>query len=254
MFTGLGPRSRWVVGRGGAFSTAPFAPTLDAIEAARPDIVLVLGAFGRGARLDELVSSLSELTVPVLFLPGPRDRPSDLDEALARRAAPNLVALTGFRVLDLGVADLALVAGGSTVRYVAPGACEATEADFEEALTSTRSDRPRALVSFDAPSGTRLTAGIGGVEAGSDVARRAMERAGVLGGVFAGPDTRLDEPFDGDSPSAGPSWSLRIIVGSLTDTRLEGADGQPDPAGFPVVTIGSEGLEVELAATRPGLP
>jgi hypothetical protein len=242
---GLPETSRWVVGRGPALAIEPIAPALDAIEALEPDAVLVLGSLGSGARLDELVTALGELAVPTLLLPGPRDRVEDLDEALDAHPAPHVVLLAGFQVLEAGPIDLVLAPGGIDPRYQPPEGCSVTSADLEGALAAASSDRIRALVGFAAPSGTPLTAGLDGAEAGSDVVREAMGEAGVEAGIFAGPDVHVGHPFDGPGPGAGPSRALRLIVPPLLGPAVESADGSRTTSAPTLVVLGPDGLRAQ---------
>jgi len=240
--SGLPPESRWVVGRGGALSIEPFAPTLDALEALEPHAVLVLGSLGRGERLAELVESMGTLRVPVLIVPGPRDRPADLLEALEAHPAPNVISLAGVHVLEVGGVELAIAAGGAAPRYVLDGACGVTRGDLDEILGATDDGTMRVLIGFDAPSGTRHTTGIDGAEAGSDVVREAMDAAGVTAGIFAGPDTNVGQPFDGPAPGQGPSRALRLVVPALAGPATESADGSRRASGPTLLLLGPDGI------------
>lgn len=242
VISGLPAESRWVVGRGPALSVEPFAPALDAVEALEPHGVLILGSLGRGERLAELVEALGSLAVPVLVVPGPRDRPGELLEALEAHPAPNVVSLAGVHVVEVGPVELAIASGGASPRYVLDGACGISRADLDAILGSTREDHVRVLVGFDAPAGTPLTVGLEGTEAGSEVVGVASTEAGVTAGLFAGPDTRVGEPFDGAAPGRGPSRSLRLIVAPLAGPAVESTDGSRRSAGPTAVLLGPDGL------------
>lgn len=239
---GLPETSRWVVGRGPALALEPIAPALDAIEALEPDAVLVLGSLGTGPRLEELTAALAELAVPTLLVPGPRDRVEEVDEALAARAAPHVVLLAGFQVVEAGPVELVIAPGGIDPRYQPADGCSVTTGDLEDALGASSSERVRALVGFAAPSGTPLTAGLDGAEAGSDAVRAAMAEAEVEAGIFAGPDTRVAQPFVGPGPGTGPSRSLRLVVPPLLGPAVECTDGSRAGAAPTLVLLGPEGL------------
>ena len=103
-------------------------------------------------------------------------------------------------------------------------------------------ERVRVLVGFTAPAGTTLTAGLDGVEAGSELVRSAMAEAGIGAGIFAGPDTRVGETFDGEHPGPGPSRALRLIVPALTGPAVESASGSRTPSVPTLLVLGPEGL------------
>ncbi|MBX7195981.1 MAG: hypothetical protein K1X94_28255 [Sandaracinaceae bacterium] len=250
--TGLPETSRWVVARGPALSVEPFLPVLDAIEAAQPDVVLLLGSFGTGERLEELVTSLAELTdVPVLLLPGPRDRVSDLDAALEAHPAPHVIPLAGVHLLEVGAVQLLLAPGSTDPHYVLDQACHVD--DVATLLGEGDSDRVRVLVGFDAPAGTPLTAGIDGAEAGSEIVREAMEDAEIQAGLFAGPNTEIGRWRDASgAPSVAAGPGLRVIVPPLAGAALEGGSGVRSAAGPLVVSVGPTG--VGPASAPNGLP
>jgi hypothetical protein len=235
--------SRWVVGRGPALATEPFTPVLDAIEALEPHGVIVLGGFGSGPRLEELVASMSELTVPVLLVPGPRDRLEDLDAALEARPSQNVISIAGVHVLEVGGVELLVAAGTVDPRYVLDGACHLD--DLDDVIDEASGEHVRALLGFDVPAGTPLTAGLDGAEAGSERVRAAMDDAEVHAGIFAGPDTRIGRWSSATAPAAeatraGPD--LRVIVPALVGPALEAGDGTRAASGPFLVTLGPAGI------------
>ena len=239
---GLPETSRWVVGRGPALATEPFAPVLDAIEALDPHGVLVLGDFGTGPRLEELLAALSELTVPVLLVPGPRDRLEDLERAL-EEATPDagLVSLAGVHVVELGAVELLVASGTVDGRYVLEGACHIE--DLDDVLDEGAAERMRVLVGFDAPAGSALTRGLDDAEAGSEIVRLAMEEREVRAGLFAGPDTHIGSWVSLSSPTAtSPAPDLRAIVPALVGPALEAADGSRAASGPFLVAVGPAGI------------
>ncbi|GAB4201509.1 MAG: hypothetical protein OHK0013_13590 [Sandaracinaceae bacterium] len=243
--TGLEASSRWSVARGPVLAVDPVAPAMDAIEAQTPDAVLLLGGFDTGPRLAELVDALSELEVPVLLLPGPRDHVEEIEEVLAERGARHLVSLAGFQLVRAGAVQLVLAPGGMDPRYLPdPEGCSMSETELADAIDASDASLVRFLVGFDAPAGAPLTAGIDGVEAGSEAVRRRLEQAGIRGGLFAGPDGRPGVPFDGAMPSRGPSPGLRLIVPPLLGPSPEGPDGARPSAGPTLVVLGPQGLAV----------
>jgi hypothetical protein len=250
LVTGLPDTTRWVIGRGPALATDPFTPVLDAIEALDPHGVLVLGGFGTGPRLEELVTSLAELTVPALLVPGPRDRLEDLEAALAAHPAPNVVSLAGVHVVEIGSVELLVASGTVDARYVLEGACHLE--DLDDVIDEGSRERLRVLVGFDAPAGTPLTQGLDGAEAGSEIVRAAMDDGEVHAGLFAGPDVRVgiwlpasvpaSAPASAPAPATGPGPDLRVIVPALVGPALEGADGSRAPSGPFLVALGPAGL------------
>lgn len=252
--TGLPEPSRWVIARGPALSLEPFAPVLDAVEQARPDALLILGSFGAGERLDEMLDALAgfrveDVAIPVFFVPGPRDRASDLHSAIAAREAPSLVSLAGFHVVELGGAELLVASGGLDPHYVAEGGCRLD--DLGSVLEAGTAGRARVLVGFDAPSGTPLTRGLDDLEAGSPTAREAMQRAEVTAGIFAGPDTSIGRFFDdlGEAHSVGAV--RRVVVPPLVGPIFESAGGERATLGPFVVSIGADGIGPASAPSSP---
>jgi hypothetical protein len=200
--------------------------------------------------LEELVAALAELEVPVLLVPGPRDRLAELDEALSTRRAPHVVSLAGFQIVEAGPVELIIAPGGLDPRYLPdPAGCALSEGELAAALAASHRDRARLVVGFEAPSGTPLTAGLEGAEAGSDLVRRLLDEAQVYGGIFAGPDGRVGVPYDDVTPSAGPSPRLRLLAPPLLGPALEGPDGTRSMAGPALVLLGPDGLAVP--ATHP---
>lgn len=243
--SGLPQTSRWVVGRGPALAIEPFAPVLDTVEAAQPDGVIILGSFGTGERLEELVAALEDFTVgenavPVFFVPGPRDRLSELEAALARHPAPHLVSLAGVHAVALGAVTLHIAAGSVDARYVLEGGCHL--ADLDDVLDDASDDQIAVLVGFDAPAGTPLTAGLDGFEAGSAIVADAMQAAGVSAGIFAGPDAIVGRWLAGAAPVSDAGRDRRIIVPALVGAATEGADGLRAPAGATLVSFSPAGV------------
>ncbi len=252
--TGLPEPSRWVLGRGPALTTEPFAPVLDAIEGERPDAILLLGSFGRGARLEAMIEALASFRVgdtpiPILLVPGPRDRLDELDAALRASGASHLISLAGFHAVDLGGAEWLIAAGGLDAHYVLEGGCHLE--DLADVLAARSADRLHVLVGFDAPAGTPLTAGIDGVEAGSESVRAAMASAQIEAGVFAGPDTRLAELFAGASPASTIGVDRRIIVPPIVGPAQMTADGARVPSAPTLLSVGRDGIGLAPTAPSP---
>ena len=245
VITGLPETSRWVVGRGAALSIEPFLPTLDAIEALDPHGVIVLGSLGTGERLEELVTALAELTVggapvPVLLVPGPRDHLASLDEALAAHPAPHVISLAGTHVVEVGRVALLVASGSVEARYVLDGACHVE--DLDEVLGASDAEHVRVVLGFDAPAGSPLTRGVDGAEAGSELMRAALEEAGVVAGIFGGPDTQVGRWMAGDAAVASVGLDRRVIVPPLAGPAVDCADGSRAPSGPTLVSLGPSGL------------
>lgn len=245
VITGLPETSRWVIGRGPALAIEPFPPTLDAIEALEPDALVVLGSFGSGERLAELLTSLAELgqgerAMPVFLVPGPRDRIDALDEALAAQPASNVISLAGVHVLEIGRVQLLVASGSVDAGYVLEGACHV--GDPGDVIDEADDDHVRVLLGFDAPAGTALTRGIDGAEAGSALVREAMDDAGFAAGVFAGPDTRVGRWMAGEAEATGLGLDRRVIVPPLNGPAVECADGSRAASGPFLVSLGPEGI------------
>jgi hypothetical protein len=245
VITGLPEMSRWVIGRGAALSIEPFLPTLDAIEAVEPHGVIVLGSLGSGERLEEIVTALGELTVggvpvPVLLVPGPRDHLASLDEALAAHPAPHVISLAGTHVVEIGRVALLVVSGSVDARYVLDGACHVE--DLDEVLGATDDAHVRIVLGFDAPAGSALTRGIDGAEAGSERMRVALDEAGIVAGIFAGPDTQVGRWMAGDAVVASVGLDRRVIVPPLAGPAVDCADGSRAPSGPTLLALGPSGL------------
>ncbi|MBN8616389.1 MAG: hypothetical protein J0L92_37735 [Deltaproteobacteria bacterium] len=245
VITGLPETSRWVVGRGAALSIEPFLPTLDAIEALEPHGVIVLGSFGTGERLEELVTALGELTVggapvPILLVPGPRDHLASLDEALAAHPQPHVISLAGTHVVEIGRVALLVASGSVEARYVLEGACHVE--DLDEVLGASDPEHVRVVLGFDAPAGSPLTRGVDGAEAGSERMRAALEEAGIVAGIFAGPDTQVGRWVAGDAAVLGVGLDRRVIVAPLAGPAVDCADGSRAPSGPTLVALGPSGL------------
>ncbi len=231
---------RAAVFRGPALADEPLPPALDAIEALRPEILLLLGSVGEDAGLEALVSSLSELPMPTLVVLGGRDHQDALARAIAALPASTaglVVDASPFRSVRVAGIELIPVAGAPLGRYAQDDRACGLGTDEVDAIVHDLPESPstRFLVGFAAPS---PLPGIEAGEAGSPLVRDLASRASATGGLFAWPDVPMD------SPSA-PSRTARLLAPPLVGPSTVLSDGSRLPSGPRLVELSPDGLRGE---------
>lgn len=192
--------------RGPALAEEPLEPALDAIEAGRPALQILIGSLGDDeAHVTALLRALASLATPTLVVMGGRDHPSDLRAALAALdddARSKIVDASALRRIVVGGIELVPVAGAPDGRYARDDdACGLGEGDASAIASDVGENRGtlRFAISYAAPS---PLLGLEGAEAGSSLVADVAHRTGARASLFAWPDA----PSEGlVPPLAGPA-------------------------------------------------
>ncbi len=208
---------RIVLAAGPAPGDALDAPLLEAIAKARPDLLVLLGDVGDGPeQARRTVTALSKVSDAVLLLPGGRDDPSVLAEAVEATDGRGVLSLTGWHHVLLE----------DTLQWdILPGALE----------EHTRRDAPHCVVTPDAVARNLREA----QEANDTIPRRLLtweapfpltrsdSRAGRnaprCGGEATWPHTEGERRTD----TRGCLWMLAPSLGSARRRTTEGALAEP---------------------------
>jgi hypothetical protein len=233
---------RIAVFRGPALADESFVPALDAIEATRPDLALLLGSISDDGRGEYVVASLAELSIPTLVVLGGRDRPDEVARAIA--AIPETTSglvldVSAFRAVRIAGVELVPVAGAPNGRYAQDDrACGLGPPDVD-AIVSELGDAtlPRFLIGFAAPS---PLPGLEGGDAGSVLVLDLATRLSAPGGLFAWPDVPTPLP-------AAPSPTARLVVPAIIGLDTPLSDGARRPTGSLLVEVSPAGLAVPQA-------
>jgi hypothetical protein len=228
---------RIAVFRGPVLADEPFAPALDAIEAAQPGIAVLLGSLGEDGRVDALIASLAELPIPTLVVLGGRDHPEDLEHAIAavpETAAGIVIDASPFRSVRVSGIELVPVAGAPDGRYARDDeACGLNAADVDAIVGALDEPSvPRFLIGFAAPS---PLPGIEGGEAGSALVADLGARTSARGGLFAWPDVPTARPTT-------PTLDVRLVVPPPLGPPAFLSDGSRASSGPLVVEVSPEGV------------
>lgn len=228
---------RVAVFRGPALADEPILPALDAIEAARPALAILLGSVGDDSRLGSFIAALAELPIPTLVVLGGRDHQEELAHAIAavpETAAGLVLDASPFRAVRAAGVELVPVAGAPEGRYARDdAACGLGPADVEAIVGELdETTVPRFLIGFAAPS---PLSGIEGAEAGSALVLDLATRVSAPGGLFAWPDVPTDRP-------TAPSRTARMVVPAVLGPGIMLSDGSRLVAGPLVVEVSTEGL------------
>lgn len=244
---------RVAVARGPAGAGEPILPMLDAIEAASPSVLILLGDHGDGegtsdASIAAMVAAFRELAIPVLLLPGGRDQGETLREALPTEGG--LLDLSGVRSVRIGDLELVPLPGSPEGRYaLEERACGIGEGDLEVIGSDVggAGEGLRLLLAYAAPAtGDARSAGIDGIESGSPLIAAALTRLGARGGIYAFPEAEIGRPYDGTTrltvPS-GPVDTLHLVVPRVLGPSTERSDGSRQTSGVVVLEV-SNGVAV----------
>jgi hypothetical protein len=259
VFSGPGPGpAAWAAAAAGKPGDAK-AQALQALAAAKPSLVLVLGELGDDARLaSATAAALNDLGVPVLILGGGRD---SLESLAAADSLSNVVDVSPLRAVRLvagkgpGPASYSLlpVAGALDGRYArSKHGCGYAEADLDDrAPPKAEPGERRMLVAWQAPSGSKPPAAD---DAGSAALADYAQAHGATAGLFAWPHAQAGRPRasgDGNPRALGmPIDDLSLVVPRLAGPALELSDGSRLLPGFALVELGPDGPVVRELARR----
>jgi hypothetical protein len=249
---------------GPASGAAPSVAAVAAVQAANPDLVLLLGDVGDDpATAATTLTALAKLPVPVLVLAGGRDTPARIAEGMSHAPAGGVIVdVTALRSIRLGHETLVPVAGARDGVYaLAANACGYAESDLAEvAASQAAGDRARRwLLAWEAPASAGRF-GVARTEAGADLGSVPLatlgKRVGAAGGIFAWPHVqalRASASGGEHRPSPGvPSADLQVVVPRLSGAAIERSDGSRVAPGFALLELGADGLR--LLETREAPP
>jgi len=270
VFSGPGP-APWAApvdkgARPAATGPAPGAGRpreLEALAAAKPSLVLVLGELGDDAALARATASAFDgLGMPVLVVGGGRD---SLETLAAADALPNVVDVSPLRSVRLvsgkgpGPARYSLVpvAGALDGRYArSKEGCGYAEGDLgDREPPKAEAGERRVLVAWQAPQA--LEQPVEGLADGGSAPLAAFAKAiGASAGLFAWPHAQAGRPRssqDGSArPIAAPADDLSLVVPRLAGPALERADGSRLSPGFALVDLTAAGLVLRELAPIEG--
>lgn len=240
---------------GPGLASAPTAAAVAKLQERNPTVALMLGGLGDDdTTVSDTLAALSEVSFPVLFVPGGRDSWARLQalletqpEAMKRR----FFDLSTTSLVRIGGHELVPVPGSADGRYaVAADGCGYAVSDLQaRARELPEPEGPRYLVAWQAPGrGDALAVGRseGGLDIGSDALAEMAARVAAPGGIFAWPADRIDRPVvGGGAEVAAPGTAapdLRVVVPRLTGPAQVAAGGHRVPAGFLMLALEPEGL------------
>lgn len=250
---------------GPGFGRPPSAADLGAVRAAQPDLVILLGDLGdTQAIANSTALSLAGLGRPVFILAGGRDSRERITNALdaAGRNGMNLTDISGLQAIRIGSDTFLPVAGAFDGRDgLADDSCGYAENDLRDLVTSARSHKGRKwLVAWQAPTNHRragracLACTDQGIDLGSGALARFEEAAGASGGIYAWPHVQALRPIRTPAPLQSASVDTREIAGlvvpRLIGPALERSDGSYVPAGFVLLKLANNRLEILNAPAR----
>lgn len=234
---------RLAVFRGPALAEEATEPALDAIEATRPAVAVLLGSVGDDARIDATIAALAQVAIPTLVVLGGRDHQEDVTRAIAAVGAdaPGMIVdASAFRAVRIAGVELVPIAGAPDGRYARDEhACGLGQGDVDAIVSDLgAASSPRFAIGFAAPS---ALPGIEGAEAGSALVADLFARASITAGLFAWPDVPTARPD-------APSMDARIVVPPLLGPGPVLTDGSRASSGPLLVEVSPQGLRVPSAA------
>jgi hypothetical protein len=260
---GLGSAVTIAAFAGPGFASPPSAAQLQALNAVRPKLVLVLGGIGDSPAIAAAtLTALASVPVPTLILAGGRDNRETIErarEGLEQEAAVRITDVTTARSISIGDDMFFPVAGALHGRYALhDDACGYAESDLEARdVGKAKGSGRKWLLAWEAPSELG-NAAVSRDERGLDLGSRALAefaaRVGARGGLFAWPEVQTMRP----SADAGHRRAavvvaepdLRLVVPRWTGPALERSDGSRVPAGFALLRLDRSGL----ALLPPAVP
>jgi hypothetical protein len=224
---------------GGPLTRSELAQVSDAA----PELVIMLGGLGDTEEAASTsLAGLSALAVSTVFIPGGADHREIVEDAfdgLTNKDHDLLVNGSGLRELRIGRDSFAILPGAAFGRYARDDESCGFDATELESLSEAfeAHDKQRLwLLSWEAPAGWGLSAGLGGTETASPALRKAVDDMKITGGLFAFPENAVGVPST--SPAGGLAW----VVPRLGRTGATRTSGGRVASGVASLTLGPTGL------------
>jgi hypothetical protein len=258
---GLEPPLTIAAFSGPAFAAAPGKAELEALRAAKPQVVIVLGGLGddRG-RAQANLAALAELSVPTLILAGGRDRSERIEDALDALGdkAGHIIDITALRSVRFANDTWIPVAGAHEGWYALDAhSCGYGPDDLRDLASELEvpEGSRRWLLAWEAPraAGVRDVASTeDGVALGSAALAEFAAKVKAGGGLFAWPEVQVLRPSAGGGQrrleTSTPAADLRLVVPRLTGPAMERSDGSRALPGFALLRLDAQGLQLLPAA------
>lgn len=241
---GTGSPAKLAVVRGAAPRTDPLEPEGALVGAAQ--IVLVMGGIG-----DELESArasfeaLARLGRPILLLPGARDDRDAWREAMRSvQSGDALVDLSGLREVLIAGTSFVPVPGSPHGRYRGNEAICGWDEEVAETLTNELEPRtPRALLTWAAPAGSPIAAGIDGSDAGSALVASLARALDARSVIAAWPETQAGKV-------SVVEGGIHLVVPPFSGPLAPRADGsRPSERAF-LLEVDTDGIRMATPATE----
>lgn len=241
---GLPKTVRLAVFSGPAFAEPPAAGELEALRAAAPKVLFVLGGVGDTPELAaQTVRALLAVRVPTVVLAGGRDSRRRIADAIeaADSGAKGIIDVTSLDAVRIGSDTLLPVAGTYEGRQaLGKDGCGYAESDLDERLERLRATaKTRSwLLAWEAPGHAALAVFAG--------------RTGARGGLFAWPYRDLMRPRGADGRKLAPgevAEDLQLVVPRWSGPAMQRPDGSRVTAGFALIELSPAGLR--LLETAP---
>jgi hypothetical protein len=248
---------------GAGFAGPPGKPALDALAAARPRLLLMLGGVGdTDAIATTTLSALANLRLPTLILAGGRDSQRRIErarEGLPREAAEWITDATSASSIRVGNDTFVPVGGALEGRYaLRADACGYGAADLDALAGAPSRGGRRWLLAWQAPTGDgefAVTHSDEGLDLGSAPLAELARKLGARGGLFAWPEVQVLRP----SAAGGhlraalgvPYPDLQLVVPRLAGPAMERSDGSRVGPGFALLRLEAKGLSLVAAPVLP---
>jgi hypothetical protein len=233
---------------------APTAPTIAALGAAHPDLLLLLGDLGdTQAVARATIAALASVTSPTVLVAGGRDTLERIKDALGalKQGKDRIIDATGLREIRLGNDTFIPVAGALDGRYALDDkACGYALDDLKRLAKDVLGTGSRRwLVGWQAPGlgGVASVSRTGqGVDVGSPALAQLAVKLGAPGGLFAWPHVQAGRPTSAGGnrrlPVGEPAKDLQLVVPRLSGPAVELGDGSTLSPGFALLTLDADGL------------
>jgi hypothetical protein len=249
---------------GAGFAAPPGKAALDALAAAHPQLLLMLGGVGdTDAIATTTLAALANLRAPILILAGGRDSHGRIErarEGLPKEAAERITDVTSASSVRIGNDTFVPVAGALEGRYaLRADACGYGKADLGARLADAPSRGGRRwLLAWQAPTGDgefAVTHSDEGLDLGSAPLAELAHELGAGGGLFAWPEVQVLRP----SAAGGhlraalgvPYPDLQLVVPRLAGPVIERSDGSRVGPGFALLRLDAKGLTLVAAPVLP---
>jgi hypothetical protein len=248
---------------GAGFVGPPGKPALDALAAARPQLLLMLGGVGdTDAIATATLAALADLRLPTLILAGGRDSQKRIERArqgLPSDAAERITDVTSASSVRIGNDTFVPVGGALDGRYaLRADSCGYGEADLGARLAVAPSrDGRRWLLAWQAPTGDAEFAvtNSDGLDLGSAPLAELARKLGARGGLFAWPEVQVLRPSAAGGQlraALGVSYpDLQLVVPRLAGPVMERSDGSRTGPGFALLRLEAKGLSLVTAPVLP---